>query len=81
MSLPTAVGVSVAVPLVASVPLQAPLAVHDVALVDDQMSVAPKPRVMPDGESEIVTVGADGVFTVSVAEALPLPLLPVQVNV
>jgi hypothetical protein len=81
VSLPTAVGVSVAVPLVASVPLQAPLAVHDVALVDDHVSVALEPRMIGLGDTAIVTVGAAGALTVSVAEALPLPPLPVQVKV
>jgi hypothetical protein len=81
VSVPTAVGVSVAEPLVASVPLQAPLAVHEVALVDDHVSVALDPRVIGLGETEIVTVGAAGAFTVSAAEALPVPPLPVHVNV
>ena len=81
MSLPTAVGVSIAVPLAASAPLHAPLAVHDVSLVDDHVRVALEPSVMLDGETEIVTVGAGGAFTVSVAAALPLPPLPEQVSV
>jgi hypothetical protein len=81
VSLPTAVGVSAAVPLTASAPLHAPLAVHDVALVDDQVRVALDPRMIGRGETEIVTVGAAGAFTVSVAEALPVPPLPVQVKV
>ena len=68
-------------PLVASAPLHAPLAVHDVALVDDQVRVALDPRIIGLGETEIVTVGAAGALTVSVAEALPLPPLPVQVKV
>jgi hypothetical protein len=75
------VGVSVAVPLVASVPLHAPLAVHDVALADDHVSVALDPRMIGLGETEIVTAGAAGAPTVSVAEALLLPPLPVQVKV
>lgn len=62
-------------------PLHAPLAVHEVALVDDQVSIALEPSVMLDGATEIVTVGAEGAFTVSMAEALPLPPLPVHVNV
>jgi hypothetical protein len=75
------VGVSVAVPLVASDPLHAPLAVHDVALVEDHVRVAPEPKMIGLGEIEIVTVGAGGALTVTVAEALPLPPLPVQVKV
>jgi hypothetical protein len=50
-------GVSVAVPLVVSVPLQAPLAVHEVAFVDDQVRVALEPRVMELEFSDKVTVG------------------------
>jgi uncharacterized protein (UPF0212 family) len=65
----------------ACVPLHAPLAVHDVALVDDHVSVALDPTMIGLGETEIVTVGAAGAFTVSVAEALPLPPFPVQVSV
>jgi hypothetical protein len=39
-SLPALVGVTVCVPLVAMAPFQAPLAVHEVAPVDDHVSVA-----------------------------------------
>jgi hypothetical protein len=81
VSVPVADGVTDSVPLIACAPLHAPLAVHDVALVDDHVSVALDPSVMLDGETEIVTVGAEGAFTVSVAEALPVPPLPVHVNV
>ena len=74
-------GVSVAVPLVASVPLHAPLAVHDVALVEDQVTVAVCPTVILVGETLIVTVGATGAaFTVSVAVPLADPPAPVHAS-
>lgn len=81
MSVPVADGVTVSVPLVACAPLHAPLAVHDAALVDDHVSVLLEPRIMVAGETETVTVGAAGALTVRVAEAPPLPPLPVQVKV
>jgi hypothetical protein len=48
-------------PLVGSLPLQAPLAVHDVALVVDQVSFALCPATMVVGctAREIVGVGGD----------------------
>jgi hypothetical protein len=57
VSVPAAVGVSVAVPLVFSAPLQAPLAMHEVAFVDDQVSVAFEPRIIEVGFTARVTVG------------------------
>jgi len=78
---PAAPGVTDCVPLVASVPLQAPLAVHEVASVDDQVSVALLPSAMLVGLTEIMAVGATGAVTVTVAEAFALPPLPVQVRV
>lgn len=80
-SVPTADGVTDWVPLVVSVPVQSPLAVHEVALVEDQVRVALEPRIRLVGETEIVTVRVAGALTVRVVEALPLPPLPVQVNV
>jgi hypothetical protein len=68
-------------PLVLWVPLHAPLAVQDVALVELQVSVALPPSLIVVGETEIVTVAAAGAFTVTVADALALPPLPVQVSV
>ena len=73
------VGVTVVVPLTASLPVQAPLAVHDVALLDDQVRLALWPTVIEVGVTVIVTVGA-GVVTVRVAVAFAEPPLPVQVN-
>jgi hypothetical protein len=80
-SLPVAVGVSVAVPLVAWVPLHAPLAVQDVAFVEDQVRVAVAPRTIEVGLTDIVTVGTGGALTDTVANALALPPLPLQVRV
>jgi hypothetical protein len=45
------------VPLVAFVPLHPPEAVHEVALVEDQVTVEMLPDVMLVGLAEIVTVG------------------------
>jgi hypothetical protein len=50
-------GVSAAVPLVGSAPLHAPLAVHEVAFVDDHVSVVLPPSVMLVGLAVIVTAG------------------------
>lgn len=49
-----------AVPDVALLPLQLPEAVQDVALVDDQVSVAAEPDTTDDGATASVTVGAGG---------------------
>ena len=78
-SVPAAVGVTVSVPLVAWVPLQAPLAVQDVAFVEDQVSVALCPSVIDVGLIERVTVGA-AALTVNVADAVALPPAPLQVS-
>jgi hypothetical protein len=75
------VGVSVAVPLVDCAPLHAPLAVHAAAFVDDQVRVALAPSVIVAGFTEIVTVGAAGAPTATVADALALPPFPVQLSV
>ena len=58
MAVPPAVGFSLSVPLVACVPLQAPLAVQEVALVDDHVKVALCPAPMVVGATAMVTVGA-----------------------
>jgi hypothetical protein len=62
------------------VPVQAPLAVHDVAFVEDQVSVALCPSVIEAGLIERVTVGA-AAFTVNAADAFALPPAPLQVSV
>jgi hypothetical protein len=55
------VGDAAKVPLVAFVPLHPPAAVHEVALVDDQVTVELLPDVMLVGLAEIVAVGDVGV--------------------
>jgi hypothetical protein len=78
---PAVAGVTDCVPFVFCEPLHAPLAVQAVAFVDDQVSVALDPTIIGVGETEMLTVGAAGVLTARVAEALPVPPLPVQVSV
>jgi hypothetical protein len=70
-----------AVPLNGSDPLQEPLAVQAVALVEDQVKVADWPGWIEAGAAVIVTVGAGGVPTVTklVFEVLPLALVQVRV--
>jgi hypothetical protein len=75
------VGETASVPLIASVPVQPPLAVQDVAFVLDQVSVALPPEAMIGGFAVKVTVGAVEV-TVTVADAgADVPPVPVQVSV
>lgn len=55
------VGVTLWFPDVAFVPVNVPpLAVQDVALVEDHVSVDDPPEVMEEGEGERETVGAGG---------------------
>ena len=61
-----AAGVTLSVPLIASAPVQPPLAVQDVAFVLDQVRVELPPEEMAVGLADSVTVGAAG-FTVTVA--------------
>jgi len=70
------------VPAVDLLPLQPPEAVHDVALVLDQVSVLLPPLLTEVGDADNVTVGA-GVEAVTVTEALAcaVPPAPVQLNV
>jgi hypothetical protein len=56
------VGDAAKVPLVAFVPLHPPEAVHEVALVEDQVTVEILPDVMLVGLAEIVTLGG-GIMT------------------
>jgi len=70
------VGETASVPLVALVPVQPPVAVHDVALVEDQVSVELPPAVMPVGLADRLTVGvgvetADTVTVVLTTEDVP----------
>ena len=53
-----AVGETDCVPDIALAPDQPPLAVQDVALVEDQVRVEDWPLVMLEGEAEIDAVGA-----------------------
>jgi hypothetical protein len=79
---PAALGVTTMVPLVACVPVHAPLAVQEVALVEDQVSVALCPTMIEVGLTVRVTVGAGvAAVTVKAADALALPPAPVQVRV
>jgi hypothetical protein len=64
-------------PLVASTPLQPPEAVHEDALLADQVSTVLLPLVTVLGLRASVTVGA-GVLTVTVADCVALPPAPVQ---
>jgi len=68
-------------PLVARVPLQPPLAVHAVALVDDQVrvEVAPAPMLVGVAESEAAGDGGGATVIVTVFDAVPPG--PVQVSV
>ena len=68
-------------PLVALVPLQLPDAVHDVALVETQVSVLLAPLLIEVGAAVSVTVGA-GVVLVMETEALAwdVPPAPVQLR-
>jgi hypothetical protein len=67
-------------PLVASVPVQPPDAVQEVALVEVHVRVALLPDTTVVGLAPKLTVGA-GVVTVTLADAEPLPPVPVQVSV
>ncbi len=67
-------------PLIGSLPLQPPEAVHVVALFDDQLSVDAAPLVTVLGAAVRVTDGA-GVVTETVADCAALPPAPLQVSV
>ncbi len=67
-------------PLVASAPLQPPEAVHEVALVDDQLRVEVLPLVIVLGLAVSVTAGA-GVVTEMAADCCALPPAPLQESV
>jgi hypothetical protein len=77
-----AVGETTSVPLVASAPVQPPLAVHDVAFVLDHVNVEVAPEAMLVGFAVSVTVGGADELTVTVAEAgADVPPVPLQVSV
>jgi hypothetical protein len=71
--------VTLKVPLAASAPLHAPLAVQEVALVDDHVTVALCPTVIEVGATAMVTVGM-GAVTAKAAVACAVPPAPVQVS-
>jgi hypothetical protein len=56
-SAPTLAGVTTVLPLSARAPLQAPVAVQEDALIEDQLSVAVLPRTIAAGLTVMVTVG------------------------
>jgi hypothetical protein len=68
------------VPLTGSAPDQPPLAVHAVAFVADQDSVAVLPLVTVLGLALKETVGGCPGLTVIVVDCAALPPLPVQVR-
>ena len=67
-------------PLTALVPVQAPEAVHEVALVEDQVKVDPLPLVTLVGLALMDTPGGGVAATVTVADWLAVPPAPVQVK-
>ncbi len=69
-----------ALPFVGSLPDQPPDAVHAVALLEDQFSVADPPLLTVAGLALRLTAGA-GVETLTVTDWLVLPPEPLQVSV
>jgi len=67
-------------PLSAVLPDHAPLAVQEVALVDDQLNVAALPLATVLGLALKLTVALGFALTVTVADCAALPPGPVQVN-
>jgi hypothetical protein len=67
-------------PVTALVPDQLPDAVHEVAFVADQLSVAEPPELIALGLAVSVTTGTN-LLTVTVAEVVAEPLSPVQLTV
>ena len=74
------VGVTSSVPLVAASPVQPPVAVHEVALVLDQVNIELAPDAIVVGLAVSVTVGVGATVTVALAGVL-VPPTPVQVSV
>jgi hypothetical protein len=64
-----------------SAPDHAPEAAHEVALLEDQVSVDALPLLMVLGLALKLTVALGLVLTVTVADCAALPPLPVQANV
>ena len=67
-------------PLVASAPLQAPLAVQAVALVEDQVSVLLLPSSRLAGSAAMVTVGGGVAGAVTVSTTVCEKLRPLVVR-
>jgi hypothetical protein len=75
------VGDTTKVPVVACAPVHPPEAVHEVALVDDQLKIELPPAGMLLAVSDKVTVGVGTAATVTVAETrAEVPLVPAQVS-
>jgi hypothetical protein len=67
-------------PEVALAPLQLPDAVHELALVEDQLSVAEPPCATWLGVAEIETVGGGTALTATVAVRVTEPPAPLQAS-
>ena len=67
-------------PLTALVPDQAPEAVQEVALDDDQVKVEPAPLATVLGLAPRLTIGVCFGLTVTVVDWTALPPVPLQVN-
>jgi hypothetical protein len=65
----------------ALVPCHAPEAVHEVALLDDHVSVDAPPRLMVLGLALKLTVTVGFALTVTVAVCVAVPPAPVHVRV
>ncbi len=74
------VGLTLCVPLTASVPDQPPLAVQEVALVLDQVRIELLPEAIVVGLAVSVAVGVGAIVTVALTGAV-VPPAPEQVNV
>jgi hypothetical protein len=74
------VGLTLCVPLMASVPVQPPPAVQEVAFVLDQVRVELLPEAIVVGLAVSVAVGADAIVTLALTGAV-VPPAPVQVSV
>ena len=79
--MPVLVGLTLWLPEVAWFPDQAPLAVQLSASVLDQLRLLLSPAVIALGVALRLTLGAVGMLTVTVAEAVALPPAPLQVRV
>jgi hypothetical protein len=75
------VGETLCVPLVASVPVQPPLAMQEVAFVLDHINIKLLPEAMFVGLAVSVAVGTAAVTVTVALEGVLVPPTPVQVNV